>query len=155
LTTLKTLKKHNFITAIISGGIDTFYEEALPLEIKSRFDKVYFNKFEYDNHGLFKKVVSDAYDFSGKAKALEEICKFANCNLEEAVFVGEGTNDCDVGSCGCLSIAYPAQRASKAFREVAKVEVDDDNISAILGEILIPAENYKLKKNRRFFNKRR
>ncbi len=148
LTTLTALKKHGIKTAIISGGINTFFEYGLDENIKSLFDKVYFNNFHYDNSGFLEKVTpyqNKESDFIGKVIAFEDFCSFANCSLSEGVFVGEGTNDIEVASHlsnnNGLSIAYPSASASKEYREVASVEIYDENMSAILGEILVPQSN--------------
>ncbi|HET6253257.1 MAG TPA: haloacid dehalogenase-like hydrolase [Puia sp.] len=139
-TTLKTLKRRGMHLAIISGGIDTFYEEVVPEEIKRLFNRVFFNRFEYNSEGALLRI--RAYqnresDFRGKVDALREVCRAANATLEEAVFVGEGTNDIDVATSGCLSIAYPPS-CTLDFKDIANVVTEDTNIATILGEVLVP-----------------
>jgi phosphoserine phosphatase len=139
-TTLKVLKKNGMTLAIISGGINTFYEEAVPEKIDRLFNKVFFNKFEYAQDGSLTRI--KAYqnkesDFRGKIDALKEVCRMANATLEEAVFVGEGTNDIDVARSGCLSIAYPPS-CTQDFKDIADVVTEDFNIATILGDVLVP-----------------
>lgn len=139
-TMLEALKKRGIITAIISGGIDTFYEYGLHEGIRRLIDKVYINSFVYDNEGYLKEViphVNGESDFSGKLKVLEKLCYEANCNIDEAVFVGEGYNDREIGMSKCLSIAYPGKFADALYKSVADIEISDRNICAILPEIFI------------------
>jgi len=151
-TTLNALRKHGIVTAIISGGINTFYDEVMNDQIKSLFTKVFFNEFEYDQDGYLVKI--KAYqnkesDFVGKVNALKEVCKLAKCEIEEAVFVGEGTNDIAVAKSGCLSIAYPST-AKQDFKDIADIQTTDSNLATILGDILIPkSSSTRVNKNMR------
>lgn len=149
-TMLYGLKKHGFKTAIISGGIDTFYELGIDDRTKALIDKVYMNTFQYDKDGFLEKVIpyqTTESDFIGKVMAFEEFCTYANCSLNEGVFVGEGFNDIDLAahlnSNDGLVVAYPEENAEKEFKEYAQIRIKDNNISALLYDVLIPAENKK------------
>jgi phosphoserine phosphatase len=149
LTTLKCLKKAGLHLAIISGGIDTFFEETFDNEHKSLFTKYFFNKFEYTSEGYLKRI--KAYqnkesDFVGKVDALKEVCKMVGCEISQAVFVGEGTNDIDAAKSAGLSIAYPPT-ATQDFKDIADVVSDDFNIATILSHILVPNELTSRKPN--------
>jgi phosphoserine phosphatase len=135
--TITTLKNQGFILAIISGGIDVFLHEFVP-DADSVFDYVLINKMAFDANGKLTSVVPTSYDFDGKARALEEICKVNGYSLAEAVFVGEGFNDVDVIKSvrrkGGLAIAYPP--STTEADALAEVRIEEDDLSLILSHVL-------------------
>lgn len=142
LTTLKGLKRAGMELAIISGGINTFFEETFDKELASLFTKIIFNKFEYDSNGYLKGITAyqnKKSDFIGKVEELKELCKSCNCDISQTVFVGEGTNDIDVSQSAGLSIAYPPS-ATQDYKDLADIVTDDFNIATILSHILVPVE---------------
>ena len=148
-TTLKCLKNAGLHLAIISGGINTFFDETYDNEHKSMFTKYFFNTFEYNSEGFLKGI--KAYqnkesDFIGKVEALKEVCKIVGCDISQTVFVGEGTNDIDAAKSAGLSIAYPPT-ATQDFKDIADIITDDFNIATILSHILVPDELVSRNKN--------
>ena len=136
---LSILKSQGFITAVISGGIDTFYEYGIKPKTKQHIDQVYINRFLWNPDGTLKEVIpmeGVISDFSGKTKILERICANANCNIDQAVYVGEGFNDVEVASSPCLAIAYPAKKADQRYKIFARQHINDANICYILPYIL-------------------
>jgi len=136
---LCTLKSQGFITAVISGGIDTFYEYGLKPKTRQYIDQVFINRFVWNPDSSLKEVLPMdrvVSDFSGKVKVLEKICAEANCDLDQAVYVGEGFNDSEVAKSPCLAIAYPAARADHRFKMFVNKQVDDANICYILQYVL-------------------
>lgn len=139
-STLKVLRQQNIYTAVISGGVDTFYEFGISTNVQRLIDRVYINKFIYDHEEKLINVTPQPgmeSDFSGKIQILEKMCSELNCNVDQAVFVGEGYNDKEIGGSPCLAIAYPCHRAHPEFRAVANHKVYERSISAILPLILV------------------
>jgi len=131
--TLRILKSEGILTAIVSGGIDTFIHEKIP-DVEQWFDYVLINKFVFDEYGRLAKIVTTDYDFAGKAEALKLICEANGFGPNESVFVGEGYNDESAACTAGLCIAYPP--ASDGLDVVAHVRIDDDDLSLILPHIL-------------------
>lgn len=139
-STLKVLKQQGIVIAVISGGIDTFYEFGISKNVQKLIDRVYINRFTYDHDELLNGVAPEGgmeSDFFGKVKILENMCAELNCNVDETVFVGEGLNDKEIGNSACLSIAYPCNRAHPEFLRVANRKIYEKSISAILPYILV------------------
>ena len=131
--TLTTLKASGFVTALISGGIDTFLEEKIP-NAAQLFDYICINRLRFEQpSGLISGVDATPFDFEGKTVALEAICKRHGCSLKEAVFVGEGFNDESVVTKAGLSIAYPP---GETAIEAASIVVEKDDLSEILQHVL-------------------
>jgi phosphoserine phosphatase len=131
--TLITLKASGFITALISGGIDTFIEEKIP-NAGELFDYICINRLCYDQpSGLIGGVDATPFDFEGKTLALEAICTQHGCSLKEAVFIGEGFNDEDIVNKAGLSIAYPP---GETVIDAASMQVQEDDLSKILDYVL-------------------
>ncbi|MBI3820515.1 MAG: HAD family hydrolase [Planctomycetes bacterium] len=134
-STVKSLRNAGFITALISGGMDTFVEERIPNAADELFDYICINKIRFDNpSGLIAGVESTPFDFEGKLTALAAICKRHGCTLNEAVFVGEGYNDEHVINGAGLSIAYPP--GETAIDAGSKVKIEEDDLSKILEHVL-------------------
>src|SRR6185436_15892158 len=85
--TLVKLREEGVVTAIISGGINTFLEDKFP-DFREYVDFAFINELIFDasDPGLLQGVRATAYDFQGKADALDLICEKAGCSPAEAVF---------------------------------------------------------------------
>jgi hypothetical protein len=71
------------LSALISGGIDTFLEELIP-NADQLFDFICFNRLSYDpKTQVITGVESTPFDFLGKTAALDAICKLYGCSLKE------------------------------------------------------------------------
>lgn len=130
---LQTLKNEGFVTAIISGGIDSFVYEKIP-NANELFDYICINQLRYDDQGIISDIDPTPFDFLGKAVALEMICKRHGATLAEAVFVGEGYNDESVARAAGLSIAYPPH--GEVIPAASRVEVEEDDLLKILPHVL-------------------
>lgn len=126
---ISTLKRQGFITAIISGGIDTFLAEMI-LDYEELFDYVFINKFIWDEDGKLIGVEPTKYDFEGKIEAIKYICKKEKIKTHQVIFVGEGRNDEDIFhefmiSGNGFSVAYPGTESSVEHRANATIYEDD------------------------------
>ncbi len=135
---IECLKHNNITTAIISGGVDTFIAESIK-DYDILFDYIFINKFEFDERGFLSNIIPTKYDFYGKIKGLEEICKRRGVDLSSAVFVGEGKNDAYIISemrkrNKGLTIAYPPNSTEVEIR--AHIEIRQNDLMQIIPYIL-------------------
>ncbi|MCL2851120.1 MAG: HAD-IB family phosphatase [Firmicutes bacterium] len=96
---INRLRENGYITAIISGGVDTILFELLP-DAHDLFDEIFINKFTYDKNGFIENISATEYDWSddkrgvvGKNRGLERVCEKYGVPLSKSVFVGDDRND--------------------------------------------------------------
>jgi len=130
---MAALRKAGVAIAIVSGGVNTFLEDVFP-DFREYVDFVYINELTFDDSGVIDGVISTAYDFQGKAEALEELCIRIACSSAEAVFVGDRFNDEPVLLRAGRGIAYPPN--DDQARDAAEVVVRDDDLMKVLPHIL-------------------
>jgi HAD superfamily phosphoserine phosphatase-like hydrolase len=130
---VKCLRENNIATAIISGGIDTILYELIP-NADTLFDHIFINRLRFDAEGLIEGVDATAYDFKGKAAALQKICDERGISTEQAVFVGDGFNDAHVASTAGLSIAYPPR--DYETEAAAHILIREDDLMKVVEHVL-------------------
>jgi HAD superfamily PSPase-like hydrolase len=98
LETINTLKNKGIKTGIISGGIYNVYEYfsrmyGLPMDYVS-----FSTKLIFDRDGRLVRGEYENYDYEtdGKPKIFMKYCKNAGVSLDEAIYVGDSTNDINV-----------------------------------------------------------
>jgi HAD superfamily phosphoserine phosphatase-like hydrolase len=131
---LAKLRQEGLVTAIISGGVNTFLEDKFP-DFREYIDFVFINTLVFSDTGVLEGVKATAYDFQGKADALDIVCKRAECSPEEAVFVGDHFNDETIMLQVKLAIAYPPQ--DEIARAVSQISIAEDDLMLILPHILV------------------
>jgi HAD superfamily phosphoserine phosphatase-like hydrolase len=132
--TMTRLREEGFIIAIISGGVNTFLEDLFP-DFRDYVDFVYMNELLFDNSENLEGVKATAYDFEGKADALDEVCGKAGCVTKEAVFVGDHFNDEAIMLKVGVAIAYPPQ--DSVVQGVSHVSITEDNLLKIIPHVLV------------------
>jgi phosphoserine phosphatase len=130
---IDALKRAEFKIALISGGIDTLLYRKIP-DADELFDHIFINRLKFDADDLICGVDATAYDFDGKADALELVAKEAGCSLAQSVFVGDGFNDAAVSKRAALSIAYPPVHVEQS--SVSTFEVHEDDLMVVADTIL-------------------
>jgi HAD superfamily phosphoserine phosphatase-like hydrolase len=130
---ISMLKRAGFVVALISGGIDTFLYRKLP-DARELFDAIYINEMEFDSAGVISGVKATAYDFEGKAAALEEVAKKHGASMSQTVFVGDGFNDASVSLRAGLSVAYPPSHIEQS--SASAIEIGEDNLIRVVNEVL-------------------
>lgn len=131
---LLELRNAGLATAVISGGVNTFLEDAFP-DFRDYFDFVFVNELTFDREGLVEGVVATAYDFEGKYDALKRVCERVGCTPAETVFVGDQFNDEYVLLRAGRSIAYPSR--GRLVGEAAYAAISDDDLRRILPYVLV------------------
>jgi HAD superfamily phosphoserine phosphatase-like hydrolase len=137
--TMQVLKENGIKVAIVSGGIDTLLEVMVP-DYKSIFEnRVYINRFVFDEKGLVVGVDATDYDFAGKVEAIEKICVQEGFRMDEVVFVGDSRNDNYVlGKVGCTIAFMPT---SEKLKDHADAIISEPDLEQLLEHVLGSSES--------------
>ncbi len=131
-------RDHESIVFVPTAFLQLVHEQRLVF-IKV-FDEVYVNKFKYDRRGRLRHI--EAYqntesDSTGKVKALEAFCLKHRMTPDEVVFIGEGTNDCDVAAIAGLAFSFPAATAARDYKNLPfTIPITDTNMAVIVSKRL-------------------
>nr|WP_245974877.1 phosphoserine phosphatase SerB [Corynebacterium alimapuense] len=129
-TTIRTLKKMGYRTAVVSGGFIQVLED---LAEELQLDYVRANTLEIVDGKLTGRVTGKIVDRAAKAEFLHEFAADSNLEMHQTVAVGDGANDIDMISAAGLGIAF---NAKPALREIADTSVNHpflDEVLHILG----------------------
>ena len=122
---LAELRRHGVVTAIISGGINTFLEDKVP-DYREHVDFVFINELVFAASGALEGVRATCFDFEGKAEALDIVCERVGCSSAEVVFVGDHFNDEAIMLRVDKAIAYPPQDA--VVESVSHTSIVEDDL---------------------------
>ncbi|MCS4490643.1 phosphoserine phosphatase SerB [Corynebacterium sp. ES2794-CONJ1] len=129
-TTIRTLKRMGYKTAVVSGGfIEVLQDLAADLEL----DYVRANTLEINNGVLTGEVLGTVVDRRAKAEFLAEFAADSGLQMHQTVAVGDGANDIDMISAAGLGIAF---NAKPVLKEIADTSVNSpflDEVLYILG----------------------
>lgn len=129
-TTIRTLKRMGYKTAVVSGG---FIQVLEGLAADLELDYVRANTLEIVDGKLTGRVLGKVVDRQAKAEFLGEFAADSGLQMHQTVAVGDGANDIDMLSAAGLGIAF---NAKPALREVADASVNHpflDEVLHILG----------------------
>ncbi|MCB0278967.1 MAG: phosphoserine phosphatase SerB [Calditrichaeota bacterium] len=87
------LKKHNYYTAILSGGFSFFAEQ---IRNDYGFDFVRCNQLELINDRLTGELIGEIVDKNVKATSILEIAEANQISIEHTVAIGDGMNDLEM-----------------------------------------------------------
>ena len=131
-TTIRTLRKMGYRTAVVSGGFIQVLEDlADDLEL----DYVRANTLEIVDGKLTGRVIGQVVDRAAKAEFLREFAEDSGLQMYQTVAVGDGANDIDMLSAAGLGIAF---NAKPALREVADTSVNHPFLDEVLHILGIP-----------------
>ncbi|MDO4687290.1 MAG: phosphoserine phosphatase SerB [Corynebacterium sp.] len=129
-TTIRTLKRMGYKTAVVSGGFIQVLED---LSSELELDYTRANTLEIVDGKLTGRVVGKVVDRAAKAEFLREFAEDSGLQMHQTVAVGDGANDIDMLSAAGLGIAF---NAKPALREIADASVNYpflDEVLYILG----------------------
>ena len=129
-TTIRTLKRMGYKTAVVSGG---FIQVLEGLSQELELDYTRANTLEIVDGKLTGRVIGKVVDRAAKAEFLKEFAEDSGMQLHQTVAVGDGANDIDMLSAAGLGIAF---NAKPALQEVADASVNHpflDEVLYILG----------------------
>jgi HAD superfamily phosphoserine phosphatase-like hydrolase len=132
---LAELRSAGIVTVLISGGLDTFLQDVFP-EYKQYFDFVFINELLFEPDGKVAGVNASAFDFEGKADALQYVNGRTGTAVADTVFVGDHFNDEYAMLHVSKAIAYPP--SDDVTKGLCHVEISEDNLLKVLPHILSP-----------------
>ncbi len=133
-TTIRTLHKMGYRTAVVSGGFIQVLEDlAADLEL----DYVRANTLEIVDGKLTGRVIGDIVDRARKAELLREFAADSGLQMYQTVAVGDGANDIDMLSAAGLGIAF---NAKPALRAIADTSVNHPFLDEVLHILGVPRE---------------
>ncbi|MBP3088179.1 phosphoserine phosphatase SerB [Corynebacterium sp. sy017] len=125
-TTIRTLKRLGYKTAVVSGG---FIQVLDGLAADLELDYVRANTLEIVDGKLTGRVVGKIVDREAKAEFLREFAADSGLEMRQTVAVGDGANDIDMISAAGLGIAF---NAKPALREIADTSVNSPFLDEVL-----------------------
>lgn len=133
-TTIRTLKKMGYRTAVVSGGFIQVLED---LAEELELDYVRANTLEVVDGKLTGRVTGEIVDRARKAELLREFAEDSGLQMYQTVAVGDGANDIDMLSAAGLGIAF---NAKPALREIADTSVNHPFLDEVLHILGVPRE---------------
>lgn len=133
-TTIRTLKRMGYTTAVVSGGFIQVLDDLVDeLEI----DYARANTLEIVNGKLTGRVIGEVVDRAAKAEFLREFADAEGLQMYQTVAVGDGANDIDMLSAAGLGIAF---NAKPALKEIADTSVNHPFLDEVLYMLGIPRD---------------
>lgn len=131
-TTLRTLNRMGYRTAVVSGGFIQVLED---LAEELELDYVRANTLEIVEGKLTGQVIGPVVDRAAKANFLAEFAADSGLTMAQTVAVGDGANDIDMISAAGLGVAF---NAKPALREIADTAVSHPFLDEVLYIMGIP-----------------
>ena len=125
-TTIRTLKRLGFRTALVSGGFEQVIDG---LADDLGIDYMRANTLEIVDGKLTGRVLGEVVDRQAKARYLAQFAEESGLTLQNTVAVGDGANDIDMLSVAGLGIAF---NAKPALREIADMSVNHPFLDEVL-----------------------
>ncbi|NLZ58150.1 MAG: phosphoserine phosphatase SerB, partial [Corynebacterium sp.] len=125
-TTIRTLKRLGYKTAVVSGGFNQVLEG---LAEELQLDYVRANTLEIIDGKLTGRVIGEIVDRAAKATLLREFAEDSGLKMYQTVAVGDGANDIDMLSAAGLGIAF---NAKPALKEIADTSVNHPFLDEVL-----------------------
>ena len=123
---LKVLKMLGCKTGLVSGGFDFFVSE---LRQQYRMDFSFANKLQVKDGLITGELDGPIVDAARKAQIVKDMCEAYQCQLEQSIAVGDGSNDVEMLKIAGLGIAYQAKQKAQ---EAANVRLNFSDLGDIL-----------------------
>ncbi|MEZ4816264.1 MAG: phosphoserine phosphatase SerB [Bdellovibrionota bacterium] len=127
---IKVLRSLGCRMGLVSGGFDFFVAE---LRKDYGLDFSFSNKLEVVNGEITGQIDGIIVDANRKAQILRDMCEAYQCQLEQSVAVGDGSNDVDMLKIAGLGIAYQAKQKAQQAADVRFNHSQLDDILYLMG----------------------
>ncbi len=125
-TTIRTLNRMGYQTAVVSGG---FIQVLEGLAEELELDYVRANTLEIVDGKLTGNVTGKIVDRAAKAEFLREFAADSGLKMYQTVAVGDGANDIDMLSAAGMGVAF---NAKPALKEIADTSVNHPFLDEVL-----------------------
>ena len=126
MTLVATMRAHNALTALVSGGFTVFTGRVATL---CGFDVHRANELLDDGMALTGAVAEPILDRDAKLAALEELAATRGVKLGATLAVGDGANDMAMIMAAGMGVAF---HAKPVVAQVARYRVDHGDLRALL-----------------------
>ncbi|HTI02145.1 MAG TPA: phosphoserine phosphatase SerB [Acidisoma sp.] len=133
---IATMRKHNALTALVSGGFTFFTGKVAEA---AGFDRHHANVLLDDGVALTGEVAEPILDRDAKKATLLALAQERGLQLSATMAVGDGANDLAMLAVAGLGIAY---HAKPIVAREAKARVDHGNLRALLFAQGYPAATF-------------
>ena len=123
---ISALKEMGFKVGLISGGFSYFTDI---LKKRLGFDYAFGNKLEVKKGRLTGRIQGRIIDAHRKAQIMDEICRKEGITRDEAVAVGDGSNDRIMVANAGLGIAF---NAKEILKKVADGTITRNHMKGVL-----------------------
>ena len=125
-TLVATMRAHNAMAALVSGGFTFFTERVAAL---CGFDVHRANTLEHDGAALTGAVGEPVLDRDAKLAVLQELAEARGLKLAATLAVGDGANDLAMVTAAGMGVAFHAKPIVAA---AARLRVDHADLRALL-----------------------
>ena len=125
-TLLATMRHHGATCGLVSGGFAFF---ASRIAERIGFHRFRCNDLGLENGALDGTVVEPILDRQAKARILLEWCDELSLTAQQAVTVGDGSNDLAMLAAAGMGVAF---HAKPAVAEAADIRIDHGDLTALL-----------------------
>jgi len=123
--TVKTMRAHGAVTALVSGGF-TFFTERVAELAGFEFNRA--NVLEFDG-GTLNGVARPILGKEAKRETLIKLCTEAGLSPDHAIAIGDGANDLAMIETAGLGVAY---RAKPVVADAARARIDHTDLTTLL-----------------------
>jgi len=134
---LQKLRKHNVLTAVISGSFDSLAQRA-DKEIGPIDEVLAHCKLFFGSNGFLQSWEIKPTDYEGKAVFVETIAKQHGLSLKDIAYVGDDVNDVDVFKKVGLAIAFNSTKLQ--VQQAAEIVIDGRDLTAVLPHLYVVRE---------------
>ncbi len=127
---IKVLKSLGCRIGLVSGGFDFFVSD---LRTRYGLDFSFSNKLQVKNGVITGEVEGPVVDATRKAQILKDMCEAYQCQLEQSVAVGDGSNDVEMLKIAGLGIAYQAKQKAQQAADVRFNHSQLDDVLYLMG----------------------
>ncbi len=123
---IKILRTLGRKVGLVSGGFDFFVTE---LRTTYGLDFSFANHLKVENGIFTGEIEGQIVDAQRKAQILRDMCEAYQCQLEQSIAVGDGSNDVEMLKIAGLGIAYQGKLKAQ---QAADVSFNHTNLADIL-----------------------
>lgn len=126
---LAGIKRAGIKTLLVSGGFTFFTEK---LKTRLGLDFVLANQLESKHQQLTGEVSGEIVDADVKARTVNEVCTALNITPQQAIVIGDGSNDLKMMQIAGLSVAFRAKPIVRASTDIAFNFIGLDGLLTLL-----------------------